>query len=119
MGGALYRLTAEQQAVVARAREVAAQQIAPHAEQVDEEGSFPRASIDALAAAGFLGLTVPTELGGMGQGQRVACAVLDEVAQRCASTAMIYLMHLSGIGSYKAAPHPPVAQLHAAARGEH
>ena len=31
-------------------------------------------------------------------------AVLDEVAQRCASTAMVYLMHLCGVACYATAP---------------
>src|SRR5205085_4856228 len=88
----MYRLNAEQQAVVDRARELADRAIGPNAERVDADGVFPREAIDALAKEGFLGLTIPAELGGMGQGMRVACAVLDEVAQRCASTGMIYLM---------------------------
>jgi alkylation response protein AidB-like acyl-CoA dehydrogenase len=56
----MYRLNAEQHAIVDRAREVADRQIAPHAERVDTDGVFPKESIDALAASGFLGLTAPT-----------------------------------------------------------
>ncbi|MCR6679818.1 acyl-CoA dehydrogenase family protein, partial [Escherichia marmotae] len=78
--------------IVERARALSEQAIGPHAERVDAEGAFPAESIAALSEAGFLGLMVPTELGGMGQGLRVACAVLEEIAQRCASSAMIYLM---------------------------
>ena len=37
--------------------------IAPAAARVDADGAFPRAGIDALAAAGILGLTVPAEFG--------------------------------------------------------
>src|SRR5215210_4671571 len=115
----MYRLTAEQQSIVDRARDLATEHIAPHAARVDEEGVFPRESLDALGRAGFLGLMILTELGGMGQGMRVASAVLDEIAQRCASTAMIYLMHLCGVASYANAPQPPIELLRAAARGEH
>ena len=49
----------------------------------------------------------------------MVCAVLDEVAQRCASTAMCFNMHLAALAAYQAAVHPPVDQLRAAARGEH
>jgi alkylation response protein AidB-like acyl-CoA dehydrogenase len=46
-------------------------------------------------------------------------AALDEVAQRCASTAMVYLMHLCGVACYAAAPDKTRPQLVAAARGKH
>jgi alkylation response protein AidB-like acyl-CoA dehydrogenase len=55
----------------------------------------------------------------MGQGLRVACAVLDEIAQRCASTAMIYMMHLCGVACYNAVPDRSENYLRAAAKGEH
>lgn len=55
----------------------------------------------------------------MGQGIRVACAALDEIARRCASTAMIYLMHLSGCSCYIARPHAVEDTLQQVARGEH
>ena len=66
-----------------------------------------------------MGLTVPGEFGGMGQGPRVAVAVLDEIGQRCASTGMVYLMHLCGVSCYAARPDVAADELRAAARGEH
>src|SRR5688572_9418446 len=120
MGGdPVFRLSAEQERIVAQARGIADRQIAPHAARVNAEGVFPKESIAALAAAGFLGLTVPAEHGGMGQGVRVASAVLDEIAQRCAFTGMVFLMHLCGIAAYLAAPEKTGAQLRAAAAGKH
>ena len=115
----MYRLSASQQAIVERARALGERAIAPRAAQVDQTGAFPHEAIAALADEGFLGLTVSSELGGMGQGPRVACAVLDEIAQRCASTGMVYLMHLCGIACYNAAPEKTSQYLRAAARGEH
>jgi alkylation response protein AidB-like acyl-CoA dehydrogenase len=100
----VYRLNAEQTALVQRIRQIADEQIAPHAAEVDAEARFPREAFDALARAGFLGLNIPTEYGGLGQGLRVATAVLDEIAQRDASTAMVYLMHLCGCACYVASP---------------
>lgn len=115
----MYRLNSDQQRLVDRARALADQHIGPHAPAVDTEGRYPREAMGALAEEGFLGLTIPESYGGMAQGVRVMCAVLDEIAQRCASTAMCYKMHLCGVASYAAAINKPVAQLQAAARGEH
>lgn len=55
----------------------------------------------------------------MGHSIRVACAALDEIAQRCASTAMIYLIHLSGCACYIARPHAVEDTLRRVVRGEH
>lgn len=115
----MYRLSEEEKAVVDKARELVASDVAPHAERVDAEGVFPDEAVGALGRTGYLGLTVPPEFGGMGQSLRVACAVLDEIAQACASTAMVYLMHLCGLSSYSAATDKTAAQLRAAAKGEH
>jgi len=62
---------------------------------------------------------VPKEHGGLGQGLRTAVAVIDALAQRCPSTAMIYLMHLCGIACYVAASDKTASLLEAAAAGRH
>ena len=54
--------------------------VAPAAAEVDRTGAFPRRQIEALEAAGILALTVPTELGGGGEGLRVAATVVRELA---------------------------------------
>lgn len=115
----MYELNAASAAFVDQARKIAEESIAPNAVRVDGDAAFPDASIRALAEQGFLGLTVPEVYGGKGQGLRTACAVLEEIAQRCGSTAMVYMMHLAGIAAYSAAANPPEAQLRAAAAGEH
>ena len=101
------------------AADIAERVIKPNAAPADVEGRYPRASMEALGAAGLLGLTIAKENGGLAQGPRVVCAILDQVAQRCASTAMCFNMHLAAIAAYQASKHPPVEQLRAAARGEH
>jgi alkylation response protein AidB-like acyl-CoA dehydrogenase len=100
----MYRLNEEQSKVVELVRKIADAEIAPHAADVDARGRFPREGLDALGRAGFLGLNIPKENGGMGQGLRVASAVLDEIAQRDASLAMVYKMHLCGCAAYIAYP---------------
>ena len=115
----MYRLNAIQQQVVARTAAVADAHIKPHAAQVDADAAFPRDSIAALGKAGLLGLTIPEAHGGLGHGMRTMAATLDTVAQRCASTAMVYLMHLCGVACYAAAPDKTAPVLREAAAGRH
>lgn len=115
----MYRLDPDQTALLGNIDRLADEQIAPHAAAVDAEGRFPRESIQALADAGLLGLTVPAAYGGKGQGMRVAVAALDAIGQRCASTGMVYLMHLCGVACYAARPEAAEPELRAAAEGRH
>lgn len=115
----MYQLSPEQQEIATRAREIAEQRIAPSAGEVDENGRFPSEAMEALGQAGFMGLTIPAEWGGMGQSPAVAAAVVDEIAQRCGSTAMVYMMHLCGVSCYLAAPDKFESELRAAAEGKH
>ena len=81
---------------VPRAESVAYDVLARHAADVDKQARWPAEGIDALKAGGFLGLTVPTSHGGAGEGPRTFANVLAKLAEGCASTAMIYLMHVCG-----------------------
>ena len=67
--------------------------IAPGAAEVDAGAVFPRQQIEALAGAGLLALTVPTGLGGGGEGLRAASHVVGELGAVCGSTAMVVTMH--------------------------
>jgi len=73
--------------------------VRPQAADVDREGRFPTAGLAALGRAGFFGATVPTEMGGWG----LSAAEISEIVRRlgtvCASTAMVYVMHLTALNS--------------------
>src|SRR5437016_476298 len=77
------------------AKSVAQKSLAPLAAQIDQEGSYPRESLKAVADAGLMGLLMPKEYGGPGEGILTFAMVLEELAQGCASTAMVYCMHAS------------------------
>jgi alkylation response protein AidB-like acyl-CoA dehydrogenase len=74
------------------------------ADATDSDAKFPSASVQALADTGLLGLTLPTELGGLGGGPTELVEAVSAVAAACGSTSMIYLMHLSAAMVTAAAP---------------
>ncbi|MFN8548635.1 MAG: acyl-CoA dehydrogenase family protein [Candidatus Eisenbacteria bacterium] len=90
-----YRLDESTQSIVDRAAALAKEHAAPHAARVDQEARFPDEGIGALARAGFFGLCLPKEIGGQGQGLRAYAATIEELATQCASTAMVYVMHVT------------------------
>ncbi|MGH2603827.1 MAG: acyl-CoA dehydrogenase family protein, partial [Dehalococcoidia bacterium] len=65
---------------------IAVEVVAPMAVDVDRDGAFPRAALDALSAAGLLGLVSARETGGIGHGHRAAAVVVERLARECAST---------------------------------
>ena len=91
--------------------------IAPAAADIDQQGTFPRAAIEALGGAGLLGLISANEVGGLGQGHRAATIVVERIASACASTAMVVCMHYCGTAVIEA--YGPKAVREAVARGEH
>jgi alkylation response protein AidB-like acyl-CoA dehydrogenase len=115
----MYRLTAEQEAVVAKARAIAESVIASHAADVDGQARFPAEGMKALGDAGLYGLLVPAESGGLGQGLRTLAAVVDEIARHCASTAMVFMMHQCGVNCYLADPVKFAGVLRDVVAGKH
>lgn len=75
---------------------IAADVVAANAAEVDRNGSFPSAAIDALRDAGLLGLISAESVGGMGHGPRAAVQVVERLARECGSTAMVVCMHYAG-----------------------
>lgn len=58
--------------------------------------------MDALAKAGLLGLVSSADVGGRGQGLRVAAGVIEKLAGTCGSTAMVLLMHYAAVAVLEA-----------------
>jgi alkylation response protein AidB-like acyl-CoA dehydrogenase len=75
---------------------VIADVVTPNAIEVDQNGAFPRAAIEALGRVGLLGLVSAPEAGGLGQAHRAAVLVIERLARECASTAMVTCMHYVG-----------------------
>ena len=69
----------------------------------DEDGEFPREFHRAMAHAGWLGITLPTEYGGAGLGVTEAAIVMHEVASHGGGMAAASSVHINLFG-----PHPIV-----------
>lgn len=89
---------------VARAKQVAGDVLSRHADDVDRSGRWPEESVAALADAGLLGLSIDGALGGAGEGPAAFAGVASALAEQCASTAMIYMMHVCATQVIAAAP---------------
>lgn len=87
---------------VEEAASLAREVLAKHGPEVDAQARFPKESVKALQEHGFMGLCLPASVGGKGQSFRTFIAVTEELAQGCASTAMIYVMHVSAAQSIAA-----------------
>ena len=84
-----YDLTPEQSDLQARARDFARTVIAPRAAEVDQTEQYPTANAQALAEAGFTGMTIPRAYDGGGLGFLETVLVIEELAQACGVSARI------------------------------
>jgi alkylation response protein AidB-like acyl-CoA dehydrogenase len=91
--------------------------IAPLAVEIDQTGTYPRSALEALGQAGLLGLISTKDVGGLGEAQRAATLVVEEIAKYCASTAMVVCMHYAATAVIEA--HGPRAIREAIAAGRH
>jgi alkylation response protein AidB-like acyl-CoA dehydrogenase len=89
-----FLLTPEQRDWKEHIAEIAEQDIAPHAAEIDKARRYPTVSLNALKREGLWGLRVAKEHGGLGADLLTTCLIVEEIAKRCPSTAMCYKMHL-------------------------
>ena len=80
-------------AIIDMARKIGAEVVGPNADKVDREARFPTESFAALKAAGMLGASVPSELGGLGASLTELVMVCEILGRHCSSTAMVFAMH--------------------------
>jgi alkylation response protein AidB-like acyl-CoA dehydrogenase len=88
-----FHLTEDQQAIRTLAREFADSEIKPHAIEWDESQTFPLDTFKAMAKLGFLGIMVPTELGGAGLGAVENAIIIEEIARACPGIALSVAAH--------------------------
>ncbi|MGH2618187.1 MAG: acyl-CoA dehydrogenase family protein [Thermomicrobiales bacterium] len=88
----------ERQAKFIALAESLAGPIAARAEATDRDGVFPSQNFHELREAGYLGLTIPEEHGGLGADVLEYALAHERIARACGSTALAANMHLTLIG---------------------
>jgi 3-sulfinopropanoyl-CoA desulfinase len=78
-----FPLTAEQEALRARARELADTVLAGRAARWDATEEYPWDNVKDLAAAGFMGMTIPASHGGGERPLLDVVLVIEEIARAC------------------------------------
>ncbi|WP_340646456.1 acyl-CoA dehydrogenase family protein [Phenylobacterium sp.] len=91
-------LSDEQQAIRDSVARVCADFDAEYWRRTDETGDFPEAFVAAMAAGGWLGTAMPTELGGAGLGLTEAAIMMQAVAESGAGFSGASAMHLNIFG---------------------
>ena len=98
--------------------------IGEHADAVDRDARFPSEAVAALRASGLLGLSVPEAFGGLAAGPVEVAETIEEISRACASTSMVFTMHVVAAATLAAGTDPADrgprgAALRAIAAGEH
>lgn len=83
-----------QSPIVLEARRVAEEVAAKFADEVDIAARFPTESFAALRESRLLGALIPVEAGGRGATLTEVADAVTELGRCCASTAMIFAMHV-------------------------
>src|SRR5689334_5852928 len=81
-----------------RARRVASEALAPRAEETDRASRIPHENLEAIAAAGLLGLSGPVEYGRQSAPGSVARQVAEVLAGACGVTHFVQAQHHGPVG---------------------
>ena len=90
-----YQLNEEQRMIRAMVRDFATETIMPTAAERDRTGEFPAENLKKMGELGLLGMNVPPEYRGAGVDTVSYSLALQEIANACASTAVVMSVHNS------------------------
>ncbi len=90
-----FELTVEQRMLRDMVREFAQAEIAPRAQEIDDQDEFPRDLVERMAQLGLLGLPFPEEYGGAGADYLSFVLAVEEIAAASGSMAVIFNGHVS------------------------
>jgi alkylation response protein AidB-like acyl-CoA dehydrogenase len=83
--------------VVATAERLADEVLFPAALATDAADVVPVELLDALAEAGFYGLSGPASAGGVDADFRTVCSVVERLASGCLTTTFVWVQHLGAV----------------------
>ncbi|MFL5754820.1 MAG: acyl-CoA dehydrogenase family protein [Chloroflexota bacterium] len=84
-----YRLTDEQVLLRDTLRQLADEQIAPRAAEIDRSGEFPQDIRRLLAEHDVLALPFPEQFGGVGGDLLTVCLAIEQISRACATSGLI------------------------------
>lgn len=93
-----FLLTDEQEMIRKMVRDFATNEVAPTAEERDEEERFDRGIFDQMAELGLTGIPWPEEYGGIGADYVSYVIAVEELSRVCASTGVTLSAHISLAG---------------------
>ena len=76
-------------------RDFAENEVKPYAQDTDETEIFPREIVEKMGKYGFMGITVPKELGGQGCDPLTYVMCVEELSKVCGTTGVILSAHSS------------------------
>lgn len=86
-------LPEEQEIIKATVMEFTQNELKPLASKIDSDGAIPNHLLEKLASIGLFGILCPQEFGGVGAGVLTTAGAAAELAQGCASTALVLVNH--------------------------
>ena len=90
-----FQLTKEQELVRKMVAEFAENEVKPIAAEIDVTEKFPMENVQKLFRYGVMGMNMPKEYGGAGADDIAYAMAVEELAKKCAATAVIVAAHNS------------------------
>ena len=93
---AVSHLSDDEQMLIEAIREIALEQVAPRAAEIDHTSQFPWDMKELLAQQDILAMLFPDEYGGIGSSELAVVMAIEELARYCATTSLILAVQQLG-----------------------
>jgi len=90
-----FTLSIQQKQIRQMARQFAKVELAPIAQEIDEEGRFPWEAVEKMGPLNFFGMQAPRQYRGAGVDSISYCLVIEEISRVCASMGLTIAVHNS------------------------